>query len=51
MALPVDDLVRRIGLTVQEAHITKTCSVFGQVFFGDSTVECYDEDKHCYPEP
>ena len=48
MALPVDDLARRMGLTVQQAHITKTCSVFGQVFFGDSTVECYDEEAHCY---
>jgi hypothetical protein len=44
------ELAERMGLTIRQEHITKTCSVFGQVFFADCLVPCYDEEKGVYHE-
>lgn len=48
--VPAADLAARMGLTICQEHITKTCSVFGQVFFADCLVPCYDEEKGVYHE-
>lgn len=50
MCVPAADLAARMGLTIRQEHITKTCSVFGQVFFADCLVPCYDEEKGIYHE-
>ena len=34
----------RVGLTVQEAHLSKSCTVFGMMIFNDCTIEYYDID-------
>lgn len=44
MAIDVADLTRAMGLTIAPHHITKDCSVFGQIFFADSDTELYDSD-------
>jgi len=48
MPVPAADLAARMGLTIRQEHITKTCTVFGQVFFADCVVPCYDEEKGVY---
>lgn len=44
MAVPTREIAKRMGLNVKEVHLTKTCSVFGQIFFSDSEIEYYDRD-------
>ena len=44
MPIEVREIANRMGLDVQEVHITKTCTVFGQVCFSDSEIQYYDED-------
>lgn len=48
--VPAADLAARMGLTIRQEHISKTCSVFGQVIFADCIVPCYDEEKGVYHE-
>ena len=42
MAVPPYVVAERMGLEVKEAHITKNCSVFGQIYFSDCEVQYYD---------
>lgn len=42
--LDVTDLARRMGLTIEQHHITQDYSVFGQIFFADCDAEVYDAD-------
>jgi hypothetical protein len=48
MAVPPYVVAERMGLEVQEVHITKNCSVFGQVYFSDCEVQYYDSDVGQY---
>jgi len=43
MAVDPTELVKSMGLTVKLKRITEDCSIFGQIFFQDSTTEIYDE--------
>ena len=45
MAVPTREIAKRMGLNVQEVHITKTCTVFGQAYFSDCEIQYYDSDK------
>ncbi len=38
------DIAKRLGLTVIPRHITKDCSVFGQIYFRETDAEFYDEE-------
>lgn len=46
--VPAREVAKRMGLEVQEVHITKNCSVFGQVCFSDCEIQYYDEDASEY---
>lgn len=48
MPLPVLKVAQRMGLTVQPAHLSKSCSVFGQVYFADCEAECFDSELREY---
>lgn len=48
MAVPPYVVAERMGLEVKEVHITKNCSVFGQVYFSDCEVQYYDTDTSQY---
>ena len=43
MAIDPSELAKSMGLTVKLKRITEDCSIFGQIFFEDSTAEIYDE--------
>ena len=43
MAVDPSELAKSMGLTVKLKRITEDCSIFGQIFFQDSTTEIYDE--------
>lgn len=46
--VPAREVAKRMELDVQEVHITKTCSVFGQVCFSDCEMQYYDRDAREY---
>jgi len=46
--VPAREVAKRMGLDVQEVHITKTCSVFGQVCFSDCEIQYYDLEAREY---
>ncbi|SHJ09431.1 ImmA/IrrE family metallo-endopeptidase [Propionispora hippei] len=48
MAVPAREVAKRMGIDVQEVHITKTCSVFGQTYFSDCEIQYYDRDAGLY---
>jgi hypothetical protein len=48
MAIPAREVAKRMGLDVQEVHITKTCSIFGQTYFSDCEIQYYDSDDGLY---
>lgn len=48
MAVPAREVAKRMGLDVQEVHITKTCSVFGQTYFSDCEIQYYDSAAGLY---
>lgn len=48
MAVPPYEVAERMGLKVQAMHLTKNCSVFGQVYFSDCEVQYYDQDARTY---
>ena len=48
MPVPSCEVAKRMGLEVQEVHITKTCSVFGQIYFSDCEIQYYDDDAREY---
>lgn len=43
MAIDPSELAKCMGLSVKLKRITEDCSIFGQIFFQDSTTEIYDE--------
>lgn len=43
MAIDPSELAKSMGLAVKLKRITEDCSIFGQIFFQDSTAEIYDE--------
>ncbi|MCM1232363.1 MAG: helix-turn-helix domain-containing protein [Ruminococcus flavefaciens] len=47
-SIDIAKLTERMGLTVRQEHLTKTGSLFGQVFFADSIVPCYDPQAEDY---
>ena len=48
MAVPACVVARRMGLNIKEVHITKTSSVFGQIYFSDCETQYYDSDTGTY---
>ena len=48
MAVPTREIAKRMGLDVKEVHLTKTCSVFGQIYFSDCEIQYYDSDARAY---
>ncbi|MDP3057843.1 MAG: hypothetical protein Q8N36_00060 [bacterium] len=48
MPVPSREVVRRMGLDIQEVHLTKTCTVFGQIYFSDCEIQYYDSDARGY---
>ena len=50
MQLPVWKITKRMGLSIKEVNITKTCSVFGKIFFSDSITQYYDSEQKVFKE-
>lgn len=48
MAVATREIAERMGLDIKEVHITKTCTVFGQVYFSDCEIQYYDSDARAY---
>lgn len=48
MAIDPSVLAERMGLTIQQKHITSDFSTFGQVFFTDYETEYYDKDNSSF---
>lgn len=48
MALPTREVAKRMGIDIQEVHITKTCSVFGQIYFSDCEIQYYNSVAGAY---
>lgn len=48
MAVPAREIANRIGLDIQEVHITKYCSIFGQMVFTDCELQNYDSETKIY---
>lgn len=48
MPIPVDEVVKRMGLKVKEIQLTKHFTIFGQIVFGDCTIEYYDRNERAY---
>lgn len=46
MPLDVAELATRMGLKIEQQHITQDYSVFGQIFFADCDTEVYDADSN-----
>lgn len=46
--VPVLEVARRMGLVVIEAHITKNCTAFGQIYFTDGETQCFDTEAGAY---
>ena len=49
-SIDIDVLTERMGLTVRQEHLTKTRSLFGQIFFADSIVPCFDSQAGTYKD-
>lgn len=49
-SLDISVLTQRMDLTVRSEHLTKTASLFGQVFFADSIVQCFDPQAGRYKD-
>lgn len=49
-SIDIDVLTERMGLTVRQEHLTKNSSLFGQVFFAESIVSCYDRQAGKYKQ-
>lgn len=45
MAVDPQELAKRMGLTIIQAHLSKSCSVFGQTCFMDGETQYYDSDE------
>lgn len=48
ISIDIFKLTERMGLTVRQEHLTKTGSLFGQIFFADSVVPCFDTEAGKY---
>ncbi|AEO99788.1 MULTISPECIES: ImmA/IrrE family metallo-endopeptidase [Heyndrickxia] len=48
MPIPVDEVVKRMGLKVKEIQLTKHFTIFGQIVFDDCTIEYYDRNERTY---
>lgn len=48
MRLPLDEIIKHMGLQMVEAHITKNCDIFGQIYFSDAEINVYDKEKDDY---
>lgn len=48
MMLPLEDIVKRMGLEMKQVHITKNCDIFGQIYFADTDISIYDKEKESY---
>ena len=42
MLLPTLEIIKKMGLNIRFKSITKDCSIFGQIYFSDSKLKCYD---------
>ncbi len=52
MPLPVMEIARRMNLAVEPEHLSKNLTVFGQIYFADCQIECYDKEARDYkPKP
>lgn len=48
MPIPVDEVVKRMGLTIKEIELTRHFTLFGQIAFGDCVIEYYDRNEKLY---
>ena len=48
MVVSAREIAKRMGLNIQEVHITKYCSIFGQMVFTDCELQYYDSDTRTY---
>lgn len=46
----VHEVARRMGLKIKKVHITKTCTLFGQIFFSDCETQYYDIEDRKYKQ-
>ncbi len=48
--IKVEDLVERMGLSIEYIHLSKTCTVFGQIYFADAEAKFYDSEDGVYKQ-
>ena len=48
MPLPVDDILKDMGLTVQEVHLSSDLDIFGCCLLLDADVDIYDRETGKY---
>lgn len=48
--IPVWEISKKMGLNIKEVNISKTCSVFGKIFFSDSITQYYDSEQNEFKE-
>lgn len=46
----MEDLVERMDLTTEYIHLSKTCTVFGQIYFADAEAKFYDREDGVYKQ-
>ena len=50
MPIIPEELARRMGLHIEEVHLSKTCTVFGMTCFKKGIVEVYDQELKRYKD-
>lgn len=48
IAIPVTELAESMGLKIEYVHLSKSCTVFGQVYFSDCEAQFYDYESRSY---
>lgn len=48
LAINMEDLANRMGLTIQNTSISEDRSIFGQIFFADAEVDIFNSNKKIY---
>ncbi|MBN2795119.1 MAG: ImmA/IrrE family metallo-endopeptidase [Clostridia bacterium] len=46
--IDVEELAERMGLSIEYIHLSKSCTVFGQIYFSDSEAKFYDNEAGIY---
>jgi DNA-binding Xre family transcriptional regulator len=48
LKINTEELANRMGLSIEHLHLTKSCTVFGQIYFSDSKTRFYEPGQEIY---